>query len=144
MKYAKPVCAIMLGLSMALGALSAAQAARSTSTYDVAPGACSVFEVPVTGTPVLLMGTATGADVGVGQVTFLRSGGESPLLMWAGVDAARGAERGFALRNNPGILIMYLDYSANIGLYTANRNRIQVCNASTNGVDAKGYLTFIY
>src|SRR5689334_13167167 len=101
--------AAAMATAFAIG--STAKGDEKTVSYNVAPGVCSPpIAVPANNRPVTVSGTQIAAQrVGAGQVTLMRST-QTPSLIWAGVDYYQGVERGYALINDTGTLIMFLDF----------------------------------
>ena len=124
---------------------TAAHADTTTTSFNLAPGACgSPIAVPVNNKPVIIAGAniQTG-DRGTGLVSLIRANGyNNPLLLWSGTDFSIGVENSLAA--GPGTRIMNLDAAGHVMLQSAASTHIQVCNSSDNSANAVGYLTFTY
>ena len=135
---------LILAAAIALTA-SAAQADTTTLPFHVAPGKCAQsIGVPINNKPVIVVvADVQNGDPGTGMVSLVRdTRSTSPFLLWAGTDFENGVERGLA--STGGIPIMYVDAGGLVSLQSASSAHIRVCNSSSNGSNAVGYLTFTY
>jgi len=151
-----PLC-VLLGTTMThtksiLSAFAAmlafsgpAYATQSTTSYNVAPGACSApIAIPANNLPVTVTSSnVTNFDRATTIMVLARATGyNNKLLSWNGVDS-QGLQQGST--NGLDSLMMYIDASGYVSIKSIDTAHIKVCNASnTNAGNALGYLTFSY
>lgn len=128
-----------------LGIAGSAHATQTTTSYNVAPGACSLpIAIPANNKPVTLsVSSITNFNRATASATIVHVNGyNNPLVAWSGVDSVNGVESNNT--NAGGATIVYADASGYTTVQTASVSAIKVCNSNSNPRSAIGYITFSY
>ena len=139
------ICIAMLAGVAAFASAPLASANEETIPFDLTPGKCKPFTVPVSNQPVLVMGTQPRAH-GVGQVTLVRATAGGGSLTWVGMDRVHGALSGSVSFSSARGVIAFLDTQAFAYLANGANGQLTVCNDGNpaSPQTAIGSVTLVY